>query len=148
MKETEGSLRTYFVVFGVIALLISVRDWSRIRAFSTMLPLDWKIAMYVPIATRVVMGIGFFIAGIKLPQALLSGAGWIKKLLVFCAVMIFVNGALATAILDLDTGKSGIVGAVVGLLVTGYLYRTVTRLAVEAQQRAGLPAPPPAAKVV
>lgn len=148
MKETERSLRTYFLVIGALAILLSVRDWSSIRGISGLLPFDWKIAVYVPIVSRVVIGVGFLIAGVKLPQALLAGAGWIKKLLVFSALMQFVNGALVTAILEIDAAQAGIVGAVIGVLITVYLYRSVTRLSAEALARAGIPAPPPAAKVV
>ena len=148
MQETERSLRTYFIVIGVIAILLSLRDWSSIKGISGLLPLDWKIAIYVPIASRVVIGVGFLIAGAKLPEALLEGAGWIKKLLVFSAAMQFINGALVTAILEIDAAQAGIVGAIIGVLITVYLYRSVTRLSAEAIARAGIPAPPPAAKVV
>ena len=148
MKETERSLRTYFLVIGVIAILLSVRDWSAVTGFSDILPLDWKVAIYVPIISRAVIGVGFLIAGVRLPDALLAGAGWIKKLLVFSAAMLFINGALATAILELDAAQAGIVGAVIGVLITAYLYRSVTRLSAEAIERAGIAAPPPTAKVV
>jgi hypothetical protein len=148
MKETERSLRWYFVIGGAIALSLALRDWSAIKGLSDLLPFDWKIAIYVPIASRLIIGVGFIVAGAKLPAALLTGATWIKKLLVFSAAMMFINGALATAILEIDAAQAGIGGAIIGLLITVYLYRSVTRLSAEAIARAGIPAPPPAAKVV
>jgi hypothetical protein len=151
MKETERSLRVYFFLAGAIAVLLSLRDWSSVQRIASMgfsLPLDWKVAVYVPIVSRVVIGVGFLIAGVKLPSALLTGVGWIKKLLVASAAMMLVNGALATAILELDAAQAGIGGAAFGILITVYLYRSVTRLSAEAIERAGIPAPPPAAKVV
>jgi hypothetical protein len=148
MKETERSLRMYFAFAGGVAILLALRDWSSVRGLSGTLPLDWKIAVYVPIATRCIVGAGFLMAAAKLPGELLTGATWIKKLLVFSAAMMFVNGALVTAILDLDAAQAGIVGTIIGLLITIYLYRTVTRLSTDAIKRAGIPAPPPEAKVV
>lgn len=148
MRETERSLRAYFLLAGMIAIVISYRDWSAIQAVSDLLPFDWKIAIYVPIVTRVIIGVGFLIAGANLPQALLTGADWIKKLLVFSGIMILVNGALASAILDLDAAQAGIIGAIIGLLITIYLHRSVSRLSAEAAQRAGIAAPPPEAKVI
>jgi hypothetical protein len=148
MKETERSLRWYFVIGGAIALSLALRDWSAIKGLSDLLPFDWKIAIYVPIASRLIIGVGFIVAGAKLPAALLTGATWIKKLLVFSAAMMFINGALATAILEIDAAQAGIGGAIIGLLITVYLYRSVTRLSAEAIARAGIPTPPPAAKVV
>jgi hypothetical protein len=147
LRESERSLRLYFFFAGAVALLLALRDLSRVSHLPRM-PLDWAIALYVPIVTRCIVGGGFLVAGAKLPQQLLTGAHWIKKLLVFSAAMMFVNGALVTAIFDLDAAQAGIVGAVVGTLITIYLYRTVTRLAADAAQRAGIPAPPPEAKVV
>jgi hypothetical protein len=148
MKETERSLRTYFAFAGAVALLMAWRDWSSLDGLQAVLPLKYKVAFYVPIATRVIAGMGFLVAAVRLPQALLTGARWVKQLLVFSGAMMFVNGALTTAILELDAAQSGIVGAAIGLLITIYLHRTVTRLAAEAAARAGIAPPPPQAKVV
>lgn len=148
MKETERSLRTYFLVIGVLMLLMALEEGSKLEGLTFALPADWKVALYVPLASRVVLGAGFLIAGINLYDSLLTGAGWIKKLLAFSLVMMCINGALVTAILDLDAAQSGIVGAVIGALIVVYLYRSVTRLSAQAIKRAGLPTPPPEAKVV
>ncbi len=148
MKETERSLRAYFGFAGAVALLMSLRDWSSVGGLVAALPFKYLVAVYVPIISRAIVGVGFLIACVRLPQALLTGAGWIKKLLVFSGAMMFVNGALTTAILELDAAQSGIVGAAIGLIITIYLHRSVTRLAAAAAAQAGIAPPPPEAKVV
>lgn len=148
MKETERSLRAYFGLAGAIALLLAWRDWSSIRDFVHVLPFKYSVAFFVPMTSRIVIGVGFLAACARLPDALLTGATWIKKLLVFSGVMMFVNGALTTAILEVDAARAGLGGAVIGLLITIYLHRSVTRLAAEAAARAGIAPPPPEAKVV
>lgn len=145
MRETERSLRAYFIFAGVVALLLSWRDWSTVRDFGFSLPLRWAVGFYIPIVTRTVVGIGFLIAGVQLPKALPTGAGWIKKLLVASALVMFLNGAIVTTMFELDAAQAGLGGAVIGLLITIYLLRSVTRLAAEAAARTGVP---PAATVV
>lgn len=145
MRETERSLRAYFIFAGVVALLLSWRDWSTVRDFGFSLPLRWAVGFYVPIVTRTAIGIGFLIAGVQLPKALPTGAGWIKKLLVASALVMFLNGAIVTTMFELDAAQAGLGGAVIGLLITIYLLRSVTRLAAEAAARTGVP---PAATVV
>ncbi len=149
MKETERSLRAYFLFAGVVAVLLALRDESEVSKLGAIsLPLDKTLALYVPIVTRILLGIGFVVAGIKLKAALPGGAGWIKKLLVVSGAMLFVNGALITAAFGTDVGRSGIVGAAIGLAITIYLHRSVVRLAGEAAQREGIPPAPPPARAV
>ena len=88
MKETERSLRAYFGLAGAIALLLAWRDWSSIRDFVHVLPFKYSVAFFVPMTSRIVIGVGFLAACARLPDALLTGATWIKKLLVFSGVMM------------------------------------------------------------
>jgi len=149
MKETEGSLRGYFLLAGVISVLLALKDISDLNALS-LLPFTsgQKLALYVPIGTRLLLGCGFVVAGLMLKSALLTGATWIKKLLVISGAMLFINGALLTAEFGLGPGQSGIIGALVGVAITIYLYRSVARLAAEAAAKAGIAPPPPQAKIV
>ena len=68
-------------------------------------------------------------------------------MLVASGAMLFIDGALITAAFGSEA-SSGIIGALIGFVITVYLYRSVTRLAAEAAARAGIPPKPPAAKVV
>lgn len=149
MKETEGSLRAYFLLAGAVSALLALRDLGAVSGLDlSATTAGVKAALYVPIVTRLVLGVGFLIAGIKLKSALLAGIGWIQKLLIVSGAMLFINGALITAELGTDLGQSGIIGAVIGVAITVYLYRSVTRLSAEATAKAGIAPPPPRAKAL
>jgi len=145
MKETEGSLRAYFLLAGAIALLLGIRDLGEVTKLSIgALPTDWMIAIYVPLIVRLGLGAAYIVAGIFLKPALLTGAGWIKHILVLALMLMATNGVLVVAVLGVDLGKQGLVTAIIGVAVTFYLYASVTRLAAEAQARAAALAPPTA----
>jgi len=149
MKETEGSLRGYFLLAGAVSVLLALRDISVVGKLDlSSVTVGQKAALYIPIVTRLLLGCGFVIAGLKLKFALLTGATWIKKLLVASGAMLFINGALVTAELGTDARQAGIIGAVIGVAITIYLYRSVARLAAEAAAKAGIAPPPPQAKIV
>ena len=149
MKETERSLRTYLVVAGAISGTARVKEQSDTKVLAGVdLPLKWILAVYVPIVSKFALGAGFVLAGLALKRALVTGAGWIKKMLVASGAMLFINGALVTAVVGVEHGSRGIGHAVIGLLITIYLHRSVVRLAAEAAARAGISPPPPQAKVV
>jgi hypothetical protein len=149
MKETEGSLRGYFLLAGVFSVVMALKDISDLSKLDiTVLSGGQKAALYIPIVTRLLLGCGFVIAGVKLKAALLTGATWIQKLLIASGAMLFINGALITAAFGTDLGRGGIIGAAIGLAITIYLYRSVGRLAAEAKARAGIAPPPPQAKIL
>jgi hypothetical protein len=148
MKETEGSLRGYFLLAGVLGLFMALRDYGEIDKINvTLLTGVQKAALYVPIVTRIVLGCGFVVAGIKLKSALLAGATWVKQMLIVSGALLFINGALITAAFGVDLAHSGIIAALIGVAITIYLYRSVGRLAAEAAAKAGIAPPPPQAKV-
>jgi len=148
MKETEGSLRAYFLIAGVVSVVLGIRDLSEATKIPiAALPTTWLIAIYVPLIVRLGLGIAYVIAGIFLKPALVTGAGWIKHILVLALVLMAGNGILIVAVLGVDLGMQGLVTAIIGVAITFYLFASVTRLAVEAQARAAAPAPP-AARVV
>lgn len=148
MKETEGSLRGYFLLAGVVSVLMALRDNSNLSNVNmSALTGGQKAALYIPIVTRLLLGCGFVVAGIKFKSALLAGGTWIQKMLIVSGALLFINGALLTAEFGIEPARSGIIGALVGLAITVYLYRSVGRLAAEAAAKAGIAPPPPQAKV-
>lgn len=148
MKETEGSLRAYFILAGAVAVLMALRDVDDVGKLAGVLSAKQKLGFYVPIIAKFLLGPAYIAAGIRLKAALLTGAQWIKTLLVISGAMLFIDGAIVVTVFHADLAHSGITGAVVGLLITIYLHRSVTRLAAEAATRAGIPPSPPTAKVV
>jgi hypothetical protein len=146
MKETEGSLRAYFLLAGVISILLSLRDLGAASDIPiAALPTDWMIALYVPIITRIGLGVAYIAAGSFLKAALPMGAGWIKHILVLGVVLMTANAMLIGAVLGSDSGSEGLIGALIGIGITIYLYRSVTRLSAEAIART---AAPPSARVL
>src|SRR3954467_4396687 len=98
MKETEGSLRGYFLLAGVVSVLLAFKDLGDLGKLDlSTLSGGQKLALDLPIAARLLLGCAFVIAGIRLRAALVTGATWIKKLLIVSGAMLFVNGALITA---------------------------------------------------
>ncbi|HEY5924751.1 MAG TPA: hypothetical protein VIV11_23890 [Kofleriaceae bacterium] len=149
LKETEGSLRAYLIFAGAVSILLGLRDTSDLKDLEGVaLPLDWTLAVYVPLISDFVLGAAFIAAGIRLKAELPRGAGWIKTMLVASGVMLFINGALIVSVFGTEIGRSGIGHALIGLAITIYLHRSVVRLAKEAAARDGIPPPPPTAKVV
>ena len=134
---------------GVAAILMALRDASEVSKFNlSVLPVGQKAAIYFSVAARMVLGCGFVLAGLKLKSALLTGAVWIKKLLVFAGATVLINGALITAERDSAYTTGAILGALIGVSITVYLHRSVARLAAEAATKAGIAPPPPQAKIV
>jgi hypothetical protein len=145
MKETEGSLRAYFFIAGAISIVFSLRELGAASKIPiSALPTDWMLAIYVPLITRLGLGVAYLAAGALLPTALPTGAGWIKHILVLALVLMASNAALIAVVLGADVGRQGLIGAIIGLAITVYLYKSVTRLSAEAMARAAAPAPPSA----
>ena len=143
MKETEGSLRAYFLLAGVISILLSLRDLGQVIELPiATLPTDWMVALYAPLITRLGLGVAYLVAGIFLKAALPSGAGWIKHILVLGLVLMSSNAVLIVAIFGTGFGLAGLIVAIIGVAIAAYLYRSVTRLSAVAVARAA--APPPA----
>lgn len=146
MKETEGSLRAYFLLAGAISVLLSVRDLGAMRGVSfASIPTDSMMAIYVPLIVRIGLGAAYVAAGIFLKTALPTGAGWIKHILVLGIVLMTSNAVLIATILGPDVGRTGLISAIIGVAITIYLYKSVSRLSAEAIARV---AAPPAARVV
>ncbi len=149
MKETERSLRWYFLIFGVLGVLTAPVQLSKLgKLHLGQLGFAVQLAHVLPVITAIASGIAYTIAGATLRESLLRGGEWIKKMLIVCGAMMFINGALITAALGPGRGRPGITGALIGFAITIYLLRSVRRLSAEAKAKAGIAPPPPTARVV
>lgn len=139
LKETEKSLRAYFLLFGAIGALVGlaqVKDYQQLSALG--LPTSWSTAILLQLVTTTAIGIGYFIAGIRLKAALLTGAGWIKTMLFVSLGLIVVNAIYINAVIGSELAGSSMSRAVIAGAITLYLISNVRRLSHEAQN----PAPP------
>ena len=141
MKETEGSLRAYFLVAGVIAALSSISDLGDARKVAGIdLPLKWMLALWFPIIARLLLGAGFIAAGVKLKAALPTGARWIQQMLLGSIAVLVIDAVLIGSVLGSDLGRTGLIQSVIGLLIAAYLLASVRRLSAEAMAKTAPPA--------
>jgi hypothetical protein len=143
LKETERSLRAYFIVVGVIGTLIALGGLSG----ASKLPLSGASALlafsvWFPPLARLVLGPAFVITGIGLKHALENGAPR-ARLLVKAAAAVYVLEAVLFAAMASSIGgrdTSYLAGqafgrAVIPLVILWYIHASLKRLAQESHQR-------------
>jgi len=141
MRETERSLRWYFWVAGVIAVVTGCRNLS---STWDMIPDDerWRFMLAVPSFARVAFGGAFVVAGSKLKEALASDPTWIRRLLVLVGVAQVAELALIWWVFHDMLGSVGsmVIGSVatsslIGVAITVYLHYNLVRLSRETKAR-------------
>jgi hypothetical protein len=138
MRETEGSLRGYFLLAGLIALVLGLRDLStatKLGGVLDELPISWKLAIWFPIIGRMMIGAGYLAAAVKLKSALQTGGAWIQNLLLGALVVLVIDAALVGAVLGTDIGRQDMISSIVGIAITAYLLTNIRRLAAEAMAK-------------
>jgi hypothetical protein len=143
LKETERSLRAWFIVVGVIGFisgLASLGDASKASSLGTGMVTAtlWFLAL-----SRLVLGPAFVIAGITLKSALEGGAPRTKGLVLIAAAATVLESILfVAAVSSLGAGQDSaeLAGrafgrAVIPLLILWYIYASLRRLANESRQR-------------
>ena len=136
IRETVTSLRAYFLLAGVIGTLSSISSFNDAKLILDLHPpFQYQLAAILNVGLALILGIGFFIAGVSLTSALPTGARWIQKLLVGSIVALCVQTVL---LLTLD---GPIVTFGIGLLISLYLLASVRRLAKEAMAATAAPLP-------
>ena len=143
MRETERSLRWYFLIAGTISVVLSLNDISTASKLTKLLgtlPASWQLAIWFPTIARLLIGAGYIAAGVKLRTALPLGANWIKQLLLVSILVLVIDAVLIGAVLGMEIGRTGVTTSIVGLVITAYLLASVRRLADEAMAKQ----PPPA----
>ena len=93
--------------------------------------------------TRLVFGAGYVVAGLRLKQALLSGARWIQHLVLISGASLVVEIAWSFAMAGVRGGSAyqqgalagGVLGIAIRLAIVGYLYASIRRLSTEARAR-------------
>jgi hypothetical protein len=144
LKETERSLRAYFIVVGVLGTLVAFAGLGDASKASPLAPsLVWTLAIWFPPLAHLVLGPAFVVAGIVLKSALEGGAPRTKLLVKIAAGAIAVETILGIVALnsigvgpDAAEASGRVVGrALIPLLILWYIYASLRRLADESQRR-------------
>jgi hypothetical protein len=143
LKETERSLRAYFVVGGILGTLVGIASVSglgddRYQA----LPMLASLTIWFSAFSPLVIGPAFVIAGIGLKKALQSGAHGTKRLVEISAAVIVLQLVLLGAALT-SVGRTDVTEQVgrsfgrvlIPLLLLWYIHASLRRLARESQRR-------------
>jgi hypothetical protein len=142
LKETERSLRIYFVLVGIVGTLAGVvwvdaaasGRYSGVSAVATLT--IWLMAV-----SPLVIGPAFVIAGIRLKQSLQTGARGTKRLVAIAAAVIVVEIVLLGAAVSSAGGDAAEQAgratgrALIPLLILWYIHASLRRLARESQRR-------------
>lgn len=143
MRETEKSLKVYFLVAGTIGAVLALRDLQAAMRFGTLggaLPPSWLLAIWFSVISHLVLGCAYLWSGVRLTAELQRGAPWIKNVLLGSIVALVIDAALTGSILGLDVGRSAMTTPIIGLVISVYLLANVRRLSEEAMAKQ----PPPA----
>lgn len=144
LKETERSLRVYFVIVGVIGTLLALAGLNEASKISPIAPsIVVTLAIWFAPLAHLVLAPAFVVAGIRLKAALETGAPRTKQLVQIAAATLVVEGVLGVMALkrlgaSQDTAE--LVGrafgrALIPLLILWYIYASLRRLANESQRR-------------
>lgn len=140
LKETPRSLRLYFIVVGAIATLwalASLGDAAKVPTSGIV-----KLAIWVLVLGRLVIGPAFVIAGVTLGRALENGAAGTKALVRVAALLVVAEVVLYSMAVNTvgsmpDSAElmgRAVGRAVIPLLILWYIHASLRRLAAEAQQ--------------
>jgi hypothetical protein len=149
LKETQRSIRIYFGLVGALALLgglYDINELSRLHGFT--IPFTWTLAIYLPLAGHIILGIAYLVLAVQLPRDLVMGARWAPRLLVATVIFLVFDAALTTAVFGFALAQREVVRSLLGLAICVYLFNSIRRLSEEARVQAGVPPEPPAARVI
>ncbi|HMG52608.1 MAG TPA: hypothetical protein VK601_03980 [Kofleriaceae bacterium] len=144
LKETERSLRAYFIVIGVLGTLVALSELGHASKASPIArSIVVTLATWFPPLAHLVLAPAFVVAGITLKRALERGAPRTKQLVKISAAVIAVECVLGVVVLNslgAMQSSSELAGrafgrALIPLLILWYVYASLRRLADESQRR-------------
>ncbi|HEY0478401.1 MAG TPA: hypothetical protein VGD37_12840 [Kofleriaceae bacterium] len=144
LKETERSLRAYFLVVGVFGTLVALQglgDATKASPMATSIVVT--LAIWFPPLAHLVLAPAFVVAGITLKRAIAGGAPRTKQLVKISAAAVTVECVLRVVALNrlgAIQSSAEIAGrafgrALIPLLILWYIYASLRRLADESQRR-------------
>lgn len=140
MRETEGSLRAYLLLAGVIGVVHSLADLSTARVLTDYgIPAGSVAVLVALLVASVAVAVGYVVAGIRLKAVLPLGALWVQRVLLAGFILSLVQGVFVATVVAYEAPIGAVIGALVAMAVTSYLLVNVRRLVAAARERAGAP---------
>lgn len=144
MKETERSLRWFFLISGGLSAVLALRNLSALSTLPRGVPLNLLAPAWYATLSHLVLGALFFVAGLRLKPALLTGARWIQHLVLIAGAALVVEAIWFIAVFGVQTDTpyeqgamvGSLLGIVVRIAVVAYLHTSLRRLSAEARVRA------------
>ncbi len=125
MKETVGSIRAYFILAGVLSLLVSAMPLIK-----SGVPLFTALG-YVQAA----LALAFIIVGVQM-QKLLEDSPGVVKAVVFANVLLVIGlYGLMTQFLTAEQMGAQLWRVVIGVAIGAYLLTNASRLSKELQEK-------------
>jgi hypothetical protein len=143
LKETERSLRAYFIVVGIIGTVAGFAFLGEVtKDRYSALPFLASVLVWLTALAPLIIGPSFVIAGINLKRALQTGARGTIRLVKLAALVIVLEIVLTGVALSSagsqaageQTGRA-FGRALIPLLLLWYIHASLRRLARESQQR-------------
>lgn len=138
MRETERSLRHCFLAAGILGILIAtvlanvatepLTDASKYRIGVRLLALAGLAFGF---------GVGYAIAGARLPDDLARGAGWVRSL-VLASLGGFIALLVAAGAANARLAPAPLVMVLFAIALTAYVLANLRRLTSEAVARTGV----------
>lgn len=144
LKETERSLRAYFIVVGVIGTVIALSELGAAsKGLPAAAPFAVTLAIWFPALAHIVLAPAFIVAGVTLKRALEGGARRTRQLVLISAAVISVDCILTVVALDrigavndgAEAAGRAFGRALIPLLIIWYIYASLRRLADESKRR-------------
>lgn len=139
MRETERSLRWYFLIAGGLTVVGALRNLGDLN--TRYLSSDIVAMILYASISRLVFGAAYVVAGVKLKSALLSGARWIQHLVMLSGASLVIELLWGLAVSQGGPAggvgiAAGFVGIAIRIAIVSYLYVNIRRLSIEARTRA------------
>ena len=141
MRETERSLRWFFLIAGALSAIQGLAAMNGLSRLPHGISLKLLAPLWYGTSAHIVLGALFFLAGLRLKQALQTGATWIQHLIVTAGAALIIEVIWIVSILGISTipaiqagaAVAGLVGIAIRIAVVAYLHASVRRLSAEAQ---------------
>ena len=124
MKETVGSIRAYFILAGVLSLLVSA-----LPLIKTGVPLFTALG-----CVQGVLSLGFIVVGAQMQKMLEDSPGIVKAVVVANVLLVIGLYAMMTQYLTAEQMGAQLWRVIISVAIGAYLLTNAARLSKELQE--------------